>query len=232
MPQNSLANLICLLSINFSVNLIQYKRAIMMMNLSLLQFSMLPLSRSFLVLAFLVATLTVHGEDHPTSTVSQEDQSSATKESTNSLWDSVKDKAGSTLTESNALWNNLKNKTESSFTEAKDWSVGKLNESLEDMTKAVPIIQEAGFDTSRIAMTMSLVPTLTLEFKQVKVITPEEQEKLLKSHEDQKILSYILQSLFKTYSLQFGKYKIASTEIALTVPPTTTVRLSPEEVPK
>ncbi len=75
---------------------------------------------------------------------------------------------------------------------------------------------------------MSLIPTLALEFKPVKVITPEEQAKILKAHEDQKIWSYIRQSLFKIYSLQFGKYKIAFAEIALTVPPTTTVRLSPE----
>ncbi|OQW87378.1 MAG: hypothetical protein BWK78_09115 [Thiotrichaceae bacterium IS1] len=82
----------------------------------------------------------------------------------------------------------------------------KLNDTLGEFTNALPVIQEAGFEASEIAVTMSLIPTLALEFKPVKVITPEEQAKILKAHEDQKIWSYILQSLFKIYSLQFGKY--------------------------
>ncbi len=212
----------------------------MTMNQSQRQFSLLSLPGLLLILGVFLTSLTACSEGQPPPPPSKDQPSPApdqppppatepvTTPATGSLWDNLKDKASGGLTEANTLLDNFKDQAGSSLTDAKNWSTDKLNDTLGELTNALPVIQEAGFEASEIAVTMSLIPTLTLEFKQVKVITPEEQVKILKAHEDQKILSYLLQSLFKIYSLQFGKYKIAFTEIALTVPPTTKVRLSPE----
>ncbi|GEM_PF-2122158 len=144
-------------------------------------------------------------------------------------WDSLKDKAGSGLTEAGALWDSVKDKTGNGLTEIKEWSTGQLDKSLGEFAKVIPVIKEAGFETSEIAVTMGLIPKLSLEFKRVKVLSAEEQAKLLKLHENEKMLSYLLGSLFKVHSLQFGKYQVTAAEIALTVPPTTTVKLVPED---
>lgn len=126
------------------------------------------------------------------------------------------------------LWDSLKDKANSSFTDVKDWSTNKMNEVLGEFSSYLPVFHEAGFEVSELSVIMGLVPTLTIEFKQTKVLKPEEQAKILKLQESKKILSYLLQSLFTVYNLQLGQYKIASTEISLTVPPHTTVKLSSE----
>jgi hypothetical protein len=128
------------------------------------------------------------------------------------------------------LWDSIKDKASSSFADVKDWSTTKMNEVLGEFSSYLPVFHEAGFEVSELSVIMGLIPTLTIEFKQTKVIKPEEQAKILKLQESKKILSYLLQSLFTVYSLQLGKYKIASTEISLTVPPHTTVKLSSEGV--
>lgn len=128
------------------------------------------------------------------------------------------------------LWDSIKDKASSSFTDVKDWSTNKMNEVLGEFSSYLPVFHEAGFEVSELSVIMGLIPTLTIEFKQIKVIKPEEQAKILKLQESKKILSYMLQSLFTVYNLQLGKYKIASTEISLTVPPHTTIKLSSEEL--
>jgi hypothetical protein len=124
-----------------------------------------------------------------------------------------------------ALWDNIKDKAGGTSAELQDWSAGKLREALAEFANYLPVFREAGFEVPQVSVTLGLVPTLTATFAQVKVLKPEEQAAILKLHERKKVLSYMLRSLFKIYSLQMVRFKVTSTDMSFTVPPSTTVTM-------
>lgn len=133
------------------------------------------------------------------------------------------------VVQTGALWDNVKDKAGATTAEAQDWSAGKLREALAEFASYVPIFREAGFEVAQVSVTLGLIPTVSATFAQVRVLTAEEQAKVLKTHQNKRSLCYMLKSLFKIYGLQLTKYKVYSTDMTLTVPPSTTVTFLVQE---
>jgi len=126
------------------------------------------------------------------------------------------------------LINNMANRVKSATDDASSWSTITVQDSIKDFSSYLPVIKEAGFEVSEIRIEMTLIPSISATFSQVKVLPEAEQKRILKQHESKRVLSYILQSLFKAYGTSLGQFKIEGVEILISIPPSTTLLISPK----
>lgn len=126
-----------------------------------------------------------------------------------------------------SLVNNMANRVKSATDDAGQWSTMTLQDSIKDFSSYLPVIKEAGFEVSEIRVEMSLIPSISAIFEQTKVLTEAEQKRILKQHEGKRVLSYVLQSLFKAYGTSLGQFKLEGVEIVISIPPSTTLLISP-----
>lgn len=132
--------------------------------------------------------------------------------------------------EEQSLVNNMANRVKSATDDASSWSTITVQDSIKDFSSYLPVIKEAGFEVSEIRVEMTLIPSISATFAQVKVLPEAEQKKILKHNEGKRVLSYILQSLFKAYGTSLGQFKLEGVEILISIPPSTTLLISPMTV--
>ena len=112
-------------------------------------------------------------------------------------------------------------------TDTQKWSTDKIREVLAEFNSYLPVFLEAGFTVSEVRVEAGIFPSLIATFTQSKVISAEEQTKILKANENKTVLSYVLTSLFKVYGMPLGKFRLMSVDINISVTPSTTLVLSP-----
>ena len=78
----------------------------------------------------------------------------------------------------------------------------KLKEAIAKLNKALPDIEEAGFELTRLDVDIALLPRLFTRFDQVRVITPEAKEAILAKTKNDKFLNFILIGLFKAVDIR------------------------------
>ncbi len=142
------------------------------------------------------------------------------------LWEDMKEKAGSATEKVTEVMREKFSDAGETFAEVQDWTTEKAIEVLGNLARYKPIIEEAGFDINEVALEVGIIPALIVSFEQMEEIPAVKREELLKNAGDDRVLVFILQTLFKTYSLTFDTYRIKSTRLYLTIPPKTRVMLS------
>ena len=103
----------------------------------------------------------------------------------------LEDILGDAKKKGSELWSSLKNT-----------SKDKLKEGIEKLNKALPDIEEAGFELTRLDVDIALLPRLFTRFHQVRVISPEEREAILAKTKDDKFLNFMLIGLFKAIDIR------------------------------
>lgn len=104
-----------------------------------------------------------------------------------------------------------------------DLGMEKLKAVITEVTAAFPVFERAGFEVEEVQIEIGLAPKLMPRFKHTRTITPEEQEKLLAEVAHQKLVKFMLISLFKSIKMksliQDPKLEFHAIEIDLTAVP-------------
>ena len=128
-----------------------------------------------------------------------------------------------------------------------NFSIEKLSEKFSSMTEAAsersaaftsdlislsPIIEEIGFKTAGISLSIGLPPSATFHFEKVKDITPERRNEILEQHKDKAMLKIIVQTIIAADSFQdkvkMGNFKFGCIEVSMGLTPGVNVQLVPK----
>lgn len=100
------------------------------------------------------------------------------------------------------LLGDAKKKGSEIWTNIKSAGKDKLKTGIQNLNDALPEIEEAGFILVRLDVDIALLPRLFARFTQVKLISKEERESILKKTKKNKFLNFILMGLFKANDLK------------------------------
>ena len=92
-----------------------------------------------------------------------------------------------------------------------------------DLDKAMPLINEAGYDMNSVSVKTSIPPLMIARFVMVKKVAYEKQEEILSSLEDNAIGKLALESLIQAFkideSIDIKDMNLTGINLFLTVPP-------------
>ncbi|NOU61387.1 hypothetical protein [Marinifilum caeruleilacunae] len=100
------------------------------------------------------------------------------------------------------LLGDAKKKGSEIWSSIKSTGKDKLKNAIENLNKAQPDIEEAGFVLVRLDVDIALLPRLFARFKQVRQISNEEKETILAKTKKNKFLNFILIGLFKAVEIR------------------------------
>ena len=118
------------------------------------------------------------------------------------------------------------------FTNMSDGAKEKYAKYNSDLISLSPIIEEIGFKTKQITLSMGIPPSFTFHFEKTKEISPERREEILKQHEANKLLRPIVKMIVTADNYQekiaLGAFKFNCIEISLGLTPGVTLQLLPK----
>ena len=125
------------------------------------------------------------------------------------------------------LFDDAKKKGSEIWGSVKNAGKQKLEGTIENLNKALPTIEEAGFELVRLDVDIALLPRIFTRFRQVKVIDEKQQKVILERTKKSKFLNFILLGLFKavTVNEQVKIDKMDLTEIELEIGLTPSAKL-------
>jgi hypothetical protein len=98
---------------------------------------------------------------------------------------------------------------------AKEKSIGFMN----DMIAISPIIEEIGFKTTGISVSLGLPPDVTFHFSKESDTTQEERDAMLAQHANNKMLTVVAKTLFMADSyqqkLKMGNFRFANIDVCV-----------------
>lgn len=98
---------------------------------------------------------------------------------------------------------------------AKEKSIGFMN----DMIAISPIVEEMGFKTVGISISIGLPPDVTFHFNKAKDISQEERDAVLAQHSGNKMLTLVAKTLFMADSYQqklnMGNFRFANIDVCV-----------------
>ncbi len=98
---------------------------------------------------------------------------------------------------------------------AKEKSITFMN----DLLTLPPIIEEMGFHTTGITVSIGLPPDVTFHFEKTKEISPEEREEIMAEHKDKQMLHPIVKTLFIADSyqqkLKLGSFRFTNIDVCV-----------------
>lgn len=144
--------------------------------------------------------------------------------------------------------NNITDKvSEAKDAVADSLSIDKLTEKLGSLTDAAkektintanevigltPIIEEIGFKTTGISVTMGLPPDITFHFMKTTDVSPERRKEILDQNKDKALLGTIVKMLVATDEyrdkLKLGSFKFSNIDICIGLTPGMTIQLVPQ----
>lgn len=112
---------------------------------------------------------------------------------------------------------------------AKEKSIGVMN----DLISLAPIIDEMGFKTTGITVSLGLPPDVTFHFQKAKDISEEEREAILAQHKDKAMLATIVKTLFLADSyqqkLKLGSFRFTNIDVCIGLTGGVSFQLVPKE---
>ena len=105
----------------------------------------------------------------------------------------------------------------------KDYSIDKINEAWSQIENSSGVFQRTGYSITSIEINLAIPPAFELSLDQEKIISEEEEKKLLEENKDKTILYPILVALFKANAIQKSiisvQYKFSGLTIGLGLSP-------------
>jgi hypothetical protein len=118
------------------------------------------------------------------------------------------------------------------FTKMSDDTREKYTKYNNDLIAISPIIEEIGFKTTQITLSMGLPPSFTFHFEKFKDIAPERREEILFEHKENQFLSPVVRMLIAADNYQskikLGSFKFSCIEIQLGLTPGINMVLIPK----
>ncbi len=124
--------------------------------------------------------------------------------------------------------NKLSEKLGNMSDSAKEKSVAFMN----DLLTLPPIIEEIGFCTTAITVTVGLPPDVTFHFSKIKDISAEERERIMAAHKDKAMLNPIVKTLFVAdgyqQKLKLGNFRLTNIDVCVGLTGGVTFQLAPK----
>ncbi|HNP21981.1 MAG TPA: hypothetical protein PKM63_05425 [Panacibacter sp.] len=120
------------------------------------------------------------------------------------------------------------NTTVEKLADVKDFSSAKIAESFEELTAALPLIEEAGFKVDGISVDVGLPPDFSIGFTKMNEVKPEAIQKLIDDNTDKKLLSMVLRALMTATDIQskvtLNKFVFSGASVKLGIPPSISLK--------
>lgn len=137
----------------------------------------------------------------------------------------------------------LLGKAEESTQQLKDYfsNVGSsLNDSAREKTiqysneliQLAPLIEEVGYRTTGISISVALPPSINFHFENFKEISAEKRNEILQQHADKELFGVIVKALVTADEFQsklnLGNFKLGSIDLGIGLPPSVNIQLVPK----
>lgn len=141
----------------------------------------------------------------------------------------------------------LLDKVSSAVSDTKDSMMESLTEKFSSMTEAAsersaeftsslialsPIIEEIGFKTTGITLSLGLPPSAVFHFQKFQDITPERREQIMEENKDNTMLKVIVGALLTADKYQdkikMGSFKFSNIDVSIGLTPGVNVQLVPK----
>lgn len=134
--------------------------------------------------------------------------------------------------DSNFNFSKLSEKFTGMAEDAKEKSIQFMN----DLISLSPIIDEIGFKTTGISISLGLPPDVTLHFQKTKEVSEEQREVILNQHKDKAMLGTIVKTLFIADSyqqkLKLGSFRFTNIDVCVGLTGGVTFQLVPKDDPE
>ncbi len=110
----------------------------------------------------------------------------------------------------------------------------KITNTTNELISLSPIIEEMGYKTTSISITVGLPPDITFHFQKTADVSAERRAELLEQHKDKAMLGTIVKMLVTTDEyrdkLKLGSFKFNNIDVCIGLTPGMTIQLVPDGV--
>lgn len=114
-----------------------------------------------------------------------------------------------------------------------DGAKDKITNTTNDLISLSPIIEEMGYKTTSISVTVGLPPDVTFHFQKTADVSAERRAEIMAQHKDKALLGTVVKMLVATdeyrEKLKLGAFKFNNIDVCIGLTPGMTIQLVPEE---
>ncbi|MGN6477759.1 MAG: hypothetical protein ACTHKV_11075 [Flavipsychrobacter sp.] len=114
-----------------------------------------------------------------------------------------------------------------------DGAKDKITKTTNDLISLSPIIEEMGYKTTSISVTVGLPPDVTFHFQKTADVSAERRAEIMAQHKDKALLGTVVKMLVATDEhrdkLKLGAFKFNNIDVCIGLTPGMTIQLVPEE---
>ncbi|MBN9484253.1 MAG: hypothetical protein BGO70_12200 [Bacteroidetes bacterium 43-93] len=114
-----------------------------------------------------------------------------------------------------------------------DGAKDKITNTTNDLISLSPIIEEMGYKTTSISVTVGLPPDVTFHFQKTADVSAERRAEIMAQHKDKALLGTVVKMLVATDEyrdkLKLGAFKFNNIDVCIGLTPGMTIQLVPEE---
>ena len=112
---------------------------------------------------------------------------------------------------------------------AREFTAEAVESTLNSLSKNGEGIRDAGFDTTRIYVGLSVIPGAILHIEQIRILSPDEEKAVMEKYAEDTLMTFVLKTLFRAYEVEVRGYEVVAVRIHLNINPRATAIL--EKVP-
>jgi hypothetical protein len=102
-----------------------------------------------------------------------------------------------------------------------------------ELIKLTPVIEEVGYRTKGISISVGIPPAVTFHFENFKEIDAVKRQEILDANKDKDFLSIIVKTLVSVDEFQakldLGNFRLGSIDLTIGLPPSVNVQLVPKD---
>ncbi len=114
-----------------------------------------------------------------------------------------------------------------------DGAKDNITKTTNDLISLSPIIEEMGYKTTSISVTVGLPPDVTFHFQKTADVSAERRAEIMAQHKDKALLGTVVKMLVTTDEyrdkLKLGAFKFNNIDVCIGLTPGMTIQLVPEE---
>lgn len=119
------------------------------------------------------------------------------------------------------------------ITSVGDAAKEKITNTTNELISLSPILEEMGYKTTSISVTVGLPPDITFHFEKTAEVSAERRQEIMEQHKDKAMLGTMVKMLVTTdeyrNKLKLGSFKFSNIDVCIGLTPGMTIQLVPEE---
>lgn len=108
----------------------------------------------------------------------------------------------------------------------------KITNTTNELISLSPILEEMGYKTTSISVTVGLPPDITFHFEKTAEVSAERRQEIMEQHKDKAMLGTMVKMLVTTdeyrNKLKLGSFKFSNIDVCIGLTPGMTIQLIPE----